>query len=64
VKIWTAIRRLNASYDEWQVRAVARFIAKLDHPADTHSKPPTRRHISVWDLLSSDRQSGTEKAGN
>jgi len=63
VKIWTAIRRLNASYDERQARAAARFIAKLDHPGDTRSKPPARRHTSVWDLPSTNRQSGTEKAG-
>ena len=63
MKIWTAIRRLNAGYDEWQARGAARFIAKLDHSADAGNKPPARRHISVWDLLSSDRQSGTAKAG-
>jgi hypothetical protein len=63
VRIWAAIRRLNASYDEWQARAAARFIAKLDHPGDAGTKPPARRHISVWGLLSTNRQSGTEKAG-
>lgn len=63
MKIWTAIRRLNRSYDEWQARAAARFIAKLDHPDDTGNKRQTRMHISVWDLLSTKRQSGTEKAG-
>ena len=63
MKIWRAIRRLNASYDEWQARAVARFIAKLDHPGDIGNKPPAGRHITVWDLLSTNRQSGTEKAG-
>jgi hypothetical protein len=63
VKIWTAIRRLNAGYDEWQARAAARFIGKLDHPGDAGSKPPARRHISVWDLLSTNRQSGTKEAG-
>jgi hypothetical protein len=63
VRIWAAIRRLNASYDEWQARAAARFIGKLDHPGDAGSKPPARRHISVWDLLSTNRQSGTKEAG-
>jgi len=64
VKIWRAIRRLNASYDEWQARAAARFIAKLDHPGDAGSKQRARRHhVGVWDLLSPNRLSGTEKAG-
>jgi hypothetical protein len=62
LKICTAMRRLNTRYDEWQARAAARLIAKLDHPADIGNKPLTKSHIGVWDLLPNKRESGAEKA--
>ena len=48
MKIWTAMRRLNQSYDAWAIRA-------LDHRGVDSSKPEAKKHISVWDLLSHPR---------
>ncbi len=60
VKIWTAMKRLNRRYDEWQARAAAGIVAELDHPSDKKAAR-SKRHISVWDLLSDNREPGDEK---
>jgi hypothetical protein len=54
MKIWTAMKRLNQSYDAWMIRAANKVVDDLDHRG-VDRKPETRKHISVWDLLSSRR---------
>lgn len=51
MKIWTAMKRLNQSYDAWAIRAANKVVDDLDHRGADSRKPETKKHISVWDLL-------------
>jgi hypothetical protein len=58
VKIWTATKRLNQRYDAWAKRTANRVVAELDRSGENGRKSETKRHISVWDLLSKNREPG------
>jgi hypothetical protein len=55
MRIWTAMKRLNQSYDAWVIRAANRVVDDLDHRGVDSRKPETKSNISVWDLLSNRR---------
>jgi len=55
MKIWTAMKRLNQSYDAWVIRAANKVVDDLDHRGMDRRNPETKKHISVWDLLSNRR---------
>lgn len=55
MKIWTAMKRLNQSFDAWAIRAANKIVDDLDHRGVDSRKPETKNHISVWDLLSNRR---------
>jgi hypothetical protein len=55
MRIWTAMKRLNQSYDAWVIRAANRVVDDLDHRGVDSRKPETESNISVWDLLSNRR---------
>jgi hypothetical protein len=55
MKIWTAMKHLNQSYDAWATRAANTVVDDLDHRGADSRRSETKKHISVWDLLSNRR---------
>ena len=55
MKIWTAMKRLNQSYDAWAARVANKVVDDLDHRGVKSRKPEAKKLISIWDLLSNRR---------
>jgi hypothetical protein len=58
MKIWTAMKRLNQRSDAWATRTANRIVADLDRGPRDGGKPERKRQLSVWDLLSQNREPG------
>jgi hypothetical protein len=56
MKLWIAMKRLNERYDAWATRTANRIVADLDRRPRDGGKPERRRQLSVWDLLSQNRE--------
>jgi hypothetical protein len=61
MKVWTTLKRLNQRFDCWWAHAADRIVVDLDDGSRRHEQG-TKRHVSMWGLLATDRRSGTRGA--